>query len=210
MHNSVRDVFQKCGQNVGVVSNTETPLILPGCEERPGDVVFDGIGRGGGDLVMDVTVVDSLARFDAIGQGELRTRTLTVGAAAAEAEKKKRNKRSGPRNDKMEDRVRRVGKEFFPVGFETSGASTSQCSTLLKRLSEIAHQRKGHHKAYFILRWRATLAMTLAKKGAEVALQRAYKVRQEQRRRHGVVEADEDSGPLLDMDADAFIHGGFD
>ena len=47
--------------------------------------------------------------------------------------------------------------------------------------------------------------MTLAKKGAEVALQRAYKVRQEQRRRHGVVEADEDSGPLLDMDADAFI-----
>ena len=52
--------------------------------------------------------------------------------------------------------------------------------------------------------------MTLAKKGAEVALQRAYEVRQEQRRRHGVVEADEDSGPLLDMDADAFIHGGFD
>ena len=41
----------------------------------------------------------------------------------------------------MEDRVRRVGKEFLPVGFETSGASTSQCSTLLKRLSEIAHQR---------------------------------------------------------------------
>ena len=149
-------------------------------------------------------------RFDAIGQSEVRTRTLTVGAAAAEAERKKRNKKSGPRNDKMEDRVRRVGKEFFPVGFETSGASTSQCSTLLKRLSEIAHQRKGHHKAYFILRWRATLAMTLAKKGAEVALQRAYKVRQEQRRRHGVVEADEDSGPLLDMDADAFIHGGFD
>ena len=52
--------------------------------------------------------------------------------------------------------------------------------------------------------------MTLAKNGAEVALQRAYKVRQEQRRRHGSVEADEDSGPLLDMDADAFIHGGFE
>ena len=209
----MRDVFQRCGANAGVVTKIDTPLLLPGCNEKPGDVVFDGIGRGGGDLVMDVTVVDSLANFDAIGKGELQTRTLTVGAAAAKAEKKnrnKRNKRSGPWNDKMEDRVRRVGKEFFPVGFETSGASTSQCSTLLKRLSEIAHQRKGHHKAYFILRWRATLAMTLAKKGAEVALQRAYKVRQEQRRRHGVVEADEDSGPLLDMDADAFIHGGFD
>ena len=52
--------------------------------------------------------------------------------------------------------------------------------------------------------------MTLAKKGAEVALQKAYKVRQGQGRRHRVVEPDEDSGPLIDMDADAFIHGGFD
>ena len=101
--------------------------------------------------------------------------------AAAAAEKRKRDKRSGPRNDKMEERVRRAGKEFFPVGFETSGASTSQCSTLLKKLSEIAHQRRGHHKAYFILRWRATLAMVLAKKGSEVALLRAFKVRQAQR-----------------------------
>ena len=60
------------------------------------------------------------------------------------------DKRGGPRGDKMEDRVRRVGKEFFPVGFETSGASTSQCSKLLKKLSEIAHERRGHHKAYFM------------------------------------------------------------
>ena len=110
----------------------------------------------------------------------------------------------------MEERVRRAGKEFFPVGFETSGASTSQCSTLLKKLSEIAHQRRGHHKAYFILRWRATLAMVLAKKGSEVALLRAFKVRQAQRGHSGIVEADEDSGPMLDAAADAFIHGGFD
>jgi len=211
VHNNVRDVFQKCGSNAGVVSKTETPLILPGTDERPGDVVFDGIGRGGGDLVTDVTVVDPLASFDAIGQGEVRTRTLTVGAAAAGAERRKRVKRGGPRGDKMEDRVRRVGKEFFPVGFETSGASTSQCSKLLKKLSEIAHERRGHHKAYFILRWRATLAMTLAKKGCEVALQRAYKVRHEQRGgNRGVAEADEDSGSLLNVDADAFIHGGYD
>ena len=53
-----------------------------------------------------------------------------VGAAAAQAEKDKREKRGGPRDDKMEDRVRRVGKEFFPVGFETSGASISQSSSL--------------------------------------------------------------------------------
>ena len=40
--------------------------------------------------------------------------------------------------------------------------------------------------------------------------QRAFKVRQAQRGHSGIVEADEDSGPMLDADADAFIHGGFD
>ena len=69
------------------------------------------------------------------------------------------------------------GKEFFPVGFETSGASTSHSCSLIKKLSEIGQQRRGHHAAYFVLRWRATLAMTLAKKGCEVALQRAFVVR---------------------------------
>ena len=44
----------------------------------------------------------------------------------------------------------------------------------------------------------------------EVALLRAFKVRQAQRGHSGIVEADEDSGPMLDADADAFIHGGFD
>ena len=210
MHNNVRDVFQRCGANAGVVTKTDTPLLLPGCNEKPGDVVFDGIGRGGGDLVTDVTVVDSFQGFDTIAHSEVQKRTRSVGETARKAEKLKRDKRSGPRNDKMEERVRRAGKEFFPVGFETSGASTSQCSTLLKKLSEIAHQRRGHHKAYFILRWRATLAMVLAKKGSEVALLRAFKVRQAQRGHSGIVEADEDSGPMLDADADAFIHGGFD
>ena len=27
--------------------NSEEPLILPGTEERPGDVIYDGIGQGG-------------------------------------------------------------------------------------------------------------------------------------------------------------------
>ena len=53
--------------------------------------------------------------------------------------------------------------------------------------------------------------MTLAKKGCEVALLRVYKVRHEQRGgNRGVAEADEDSGSLLNVDADAFIHGGYD
>ena len=53
--------------------------------------------------------------------------------------------------------------------------------------------------------------MALAKKGCEVALQRAYKVRHQQRGNRGVEEADEeDLGSLLNVDADAFIHGGYD
>ena len=107
--------------------------LFRGCNEKPGDVVFDGIGRGGGDLVTDVTVVDSFQGFDTIAHSEVRARTRSVGETARKAEKLKRDKRSGRRNDKREGRVRRAGKEFFPVGFETSGASTSQCSTLLKK-----------------------------------------------------------------------------
>ena len=190
------------------MTKTDQPLILPGSNEKPGDVVFDGIGRGGGDLVVDVTVVDSLSSLDTISAGAVRARTLKIGASAAEAEKSKREAKGGPRNEKMEDRVRQQGKEFFPVGFETSGASTSQCNSLLKKLSEIGLQRRGHHKAYFIRRWRATLAMTLAKKGCEVALIRAFVVRQQQRGQRGIVERDEDPGPMLGVDADVFIHGG--
>ena len=46
--------------------------------------------------------------------------------------------------------------------------------------------------------------------GAEVALSRTYKVRRRQRGVRGIEEADEDSGPLLDVDAEAFVHGGTD
>ena len=81
--------------------------------------------------------------------------------------------------------------------------STSQSSSLvlIKKLNEIGLQRRGHHPAYFILRWRATLAMTLAKKGCEVALTRAFVVRQQQRGQLGIVERDGDPGPLLDVNA---------
>ena len=53
--------------------------------------------------------------------------------------------------------------------------------------------------------------MTLARKGGEVALQGAYKVLHEQRRgKRGTVEADAAPGRRLNVDADAFIHGGYD
>ena len=47
-------------------------------------------------------------------------------------------------------------------------------------------------------------------KGAEVALSRTYKVRRRQRGVRGIEEADEDPGLMLDVDAEAFIHGGTD
>ena len=72
----------------------------------------------------------------------------------------------------------------------------------MKKLSEIGQQRRGHHALYFV-RWRATLAMTLAKKGCDIV------VRQQQRGQRGIVERDGDPGPLLDVNADAFIHNCF-
>ena len=51
--------------------------------------------------------------------------------------------------------------------------------------------------------------MALAKKGCEVALTRAFVVRQQQRGQRGIVERDGDPGPLLDGNADALIHNGF-
>ena len=122
-------------------------------------------------------------------------------------ENRKRVNRGGPRNETMEERIRRQGKEFFPIAFETSGASTSQCSKLLKKLSEIALQRRGHNKAYFVRRWKSRIALALAKRGCEVALARTYVVGGRQRGLRGVREAEMDDGPLLDGAADAFIHG---
>ena len=135
VHDNCRDVLQKCGRNAGVVSKTEEPLVLPGTEERPGDVIYDGIGQGGGDLVVDVTVVDTFAGFDTLSQGEVLKRSLKVGASARMAEKNKSNKKGGPHREEMWVRIQRQGKEFFPVGFETSGASTSQCNKLLQKLA---------------------------------------------------------------------------
>ena len=77
----------------------------------------------------------------------------------------------------MEQRVRAIGKTFYPVGFEVFGAATTaSCIKLIKTLSEKAHERRGRHKATFIRKWTTEIAMCLAKRGAQVALARTFGV----------------------------------
>ena len=57
------------------------------------------------------------------------------------------------------------------------GASTPQLTALIKKLSEVAVQRRECHKMSFIRRWRVEIAMTLAKRGCEAAVRRASEIR---------------------------------
>ena len=76
----------------------------------------------------------------------------------------------------MEDRVKALGHEFVAAGAETSGALTPASVQLLKKLSEIAHKRKGHDKRVFMRKWVVRLGMILAKRGAQEALARTLAV----------------------------------
>ena len=76
----------------------------------------------------------------------------------------------------MEDRLSERGIEFFPLGLETTGATTSSCAKLLKLLSEIAHTRRGHNVKAFKRKWTLDWGMVLAKRGAQVALARTMAV----------------------------------
>ena len=202
MHNCLRDRVHACAANAGVVAQTEVPNLLPDSHERPGDVVMVGVGAGGRDLVIDVTVVDYLSSLDAISNAELEKREKTVGAVAEKAQKLKRNARGGAINQTMEERVRAQGKQFRALGFETTGATTSSCSALLKRLSEIAAERRGHHKSTFLKRWIADWSMVIAKRGAQAGLARAYTVAV--RCRVGYILRSD--GPLLSEDAEPYIY----
>ena len=113
-----------------MVARSETKNLLPDSEERPGDVVMFGIGKGGGDLVIDVTVVDPFSGLTGLG-AERRART--VGKAAEEAELRKRDKTGGANNETIETRVTAQGMEFRAIGFETFGAETTAIGKLLKK-----------------------------------------------------------------------------
>ena len=98
-----------------------------------------------------------------------------------------------------------LGKTFYPIGFETFGATTTQCTMLIKKLSEKAHERRGHDKATFRRYWTAEIAMCLAKRGAQVALQRVFALSAEEA--VGLQVAHHDDGPLGAPDAAPFDFG---
>ena len=105
----------------------------------------------------------------------------------------------------MEQRVSALGKTFYPIGFETFGATTTQCTKLINKLSQKAHERRGHDKATFRRYWTAEIAMCLAKRGAQVALQRVFALSAEAAA--GLQVAHHDDGPLGAPDAAPFDFG---
>ncbi len=207
VHNCLRDVvYAACG-NAGVVAQTEVPGLLPHGNERPADVLAVGLGDRGEDLVVDVCIYDPLAGLAALSLLQTVMRRAKVAHAAAEAERTKRRKKpqGQPNAPTMEQRVSALGKTFYPIGFETFGATTTQCTTLIKKLSQKAHERRGHDKVTFRRYWTAEIAMCLAKRGAEAALQRVFALSAEEA--VGLQVAHHDDGPLGAPDAAPFDFG---
>ena len=99
-----------------------------------------------------------------------RRRTTKVMAKLADRRKRDRL-RNGRR---MEDRLRDHNLIFVPLAFEIGCAESGAWSKTLKKLSEIAHARRGHDKDYFRSLWTTEIAMCLAKRGAQQALRNAH------------------------------------
>ena len=154
--------------NAGCVVETETPHLLDNAD-RPADVLVKDFEEGK-DVVIDVTVYNN--RSTKISDRELLRRIRGTGRAARQAERIKRDKRGGANNQRMEDRVKARGMKFLPLGFENDGATGASWAALIKKLSEVAHDRRGHDKLFFRRRWTADIAMTLAKRGVQVLLKR--------------------------------------
>jgi hypothetical protein len=181
--------------------------MLPHGNQRPADVLAVGLGDRGEVLVIDVCIYDPLAGLAALSLVQTVMRRAKVAHSAAEAERMKRRKKphGQPNAPTMEQEVSAIGKTFYPMGFETFGATTTQCTKLIKKLSEIAHERRGHDKETFRRYWTAEIAMCLAKRGAQVALSRAHALSAE--REVGLQAAHHYHGPLGGVDAEPFDFG---
>ena len=119
-----------------------------------------------GDTAFDVVLIDNRRPSDGDGMKARRRRSTSV--MAKYADHVKRNKRRDGR--RMEDRLRDHNLIFTPLAFEIGCAESGAWSKTLKKLSEIAHARRGHNKDYFRSWWNTEVAMCMAKRGAEVAL----------------------------------------
>jgi hypothetical protein len=174
-HNSLRDEVHAMAAGAGIVANTEVPGLLPGSDERPGDIVLAGVGLGGRDLVTDVTIVNALT--DKTSGIEYERRSLVSGLAARRAEHVKRTKKGGAPLESMEDRLKARNLTFCPLAFTSSGTPGTSWHPLLNKISQFASERRGHDKAFFRMKWKVRIAMTLAKRGAQAMIRRALALR---------------------------------
>ena len=172
----VRDTIHNMARHAGVVSLTEEHDQVQGSNHVPGDVTLMNIGPNGEDKIVDVTIVSSHEKN--MTKKTERERMYKIAAAARNAEKNKRMKRpGGSPGPTMQQIIRSQGQQFYPIGFETYGASTPQLTALLKKLGEEAVRRRGRHKMSFIRFWKTELAMTIARRGAQVAVRRASAIK---------------------------------
>ena len=146
---------------------------MQGTGERPADVLAHGIGGHSRDIAIDLAVVDPQGTGTVI---ERRRRACMTSLAARRKEAMKRDARSHGGGPTMEERLRLRGMDCTPLIFEVDGGTTGTWARYLKKLSEIAHTRRGHNASYFAARWRTIMGMTLAKRGAQGAIRRSHKV----------------------------------
>ena len=123
-----------------------------------------------GDTAFDIVVTDNrMASSNDATKQERRRKTRVM---AKLADRRKRNKPVNGR--RLEDVLRDHNIKFVPLAFEIGSAESGAWSKTLKKLSEIAHARRGHDKDYFRSLWTTEIAMCLAKRGAQEALRNAH------------------------------------
>ena len=57
--------------------------------------------------------------------------------------------------------------------FENGGAAGGSWAVLATKISDIAHERRGHDKIYFKRYWKTRIALTIAKRGVQAIIRRA-------------------------------------
>ena len=172
-HDAMKVAISEMSRDAGVVVQLETRNLLPGTAEKPADILALGIGNQGRDVAHDVAIVDPQ---QGAATAELQRRAYMTSLAARRREAQKRDKRREAGGPTTEERLRQRGIDCIPLIFEVDGATTGTWARYLNKLSEIAHTRRGHNKTYFAARWRTRIAMTLARRGAQVAIRRSHHV----------------------------------
>ena len=177
VHNRLRDRIRDVCAAAGLVARTEVPGLLPGTLERPGDVVAYNWPHPNFDrCAIDVTITDTASAIRQRGQRRLRETQTGIHAVARETAKAN-HRPGGTQQPPLTQRLRHRGVHFVPLAFEVGGATGKSWSPFIKKLSEIAHERRGYPPSSFRVYWTNQVAVTLAKTGAQAALFKLHRLR---------------------------------